>query len=106
MEMRGEVRRGYFVQGLAGAQFAAPAAIEQLRAPSSDDAANAPIVLAASDPSNVYSLPAAREALDHRQRPPRVAGGRSLIVSKGGRILLATDMRATRVQTASGTAAE
>ena len=31
LEMRGEVRRGYFVQGLAGAQFALPEAVERLR---------------------------------------------------------------------------
>jgi ATP-dependent Lhr-like helicase len=32
LEMRGEVRRGYFVQGLAGVQFALPEVVEQLRA--------------------------------------------------------------------------
>ena len=31
LEMRGEVRRGYFVQGLGGAQFALPEAVERLR---------------------------------------------------------------------------
>ena len=31
LEFRGEVRRGYFVRGLSGAQFALPDAIEQLR---------------------------------------------------------------------------
>jgi ATP-dependent Lhr-like helicase len=31
MEMRGEVRRGYFVQGLPGVQFALPEAVERLR---------------------------------------------------------------------------
>src|SRR6185437_7069293 len=32
LEFRGDVRRGYFVLGLSGAQFALPEAIEQLRA--------------------------------------------------------------------------
>jgi ATP-dependent Lhr-like helicase len=32
MELRGEVRRGYFVAGLSGAQFALPEAVEELRA--------------------------------------------------------------------------
>ena len=32
MELRGQVRRGYFVEGLSGAQFAWPAAVEALRA--------------------------------------------------------------------------
>jgi ATP-dependent Lhr-like helicase len=31
MEMRGQVRRGYFVQGLPGVQFALPEAVERLR---------------------------------------------------------------------------
>jgi ATP-dependent helicase Lhr and Lhr-like helicase len=31
MELRGEVRRGYFVSGLSGAQFAVPEAVERLR---------------------------------------------------------------------------
>ena len=41
LEFRGEVRRGYFVRGLAGAQFALPEAVEMLRNPvaSSDDSA-------------------------------------------------------------------
>src|SRR5688572_23483713 len=54
MEFRGEVRRGYFVRGLAGAQFALPEAVEQLRATEPD--ATAPfVVIAASDPANPYA---------------------------------------------------
>ncbi|MBN2390051.1 MAG: hypothetical protein JXR84_04985, partial [Anaerolineae bacterium] len=53
-EMRGEVRRGYFVQGLSGAQFALPDVVEQLRAlrDATDDAA--PVVLNACDPACLY----------------------------------------------------
>ncbi len=50
MEMRGEIRRGYFVAGQGGAQFALPEAVEQLRA-ASDDAL---IVLNAADPANLF----------------------------------------------------
>ncbi|MFN2284362.1 MAG: hypothetical protein ACK2UQ_08060, partial [Anaerolineae bacterium] len=58
-EMRGEVRRGYFVQGLSGAQFALPVVVEQLRAlrDATDDAApetGAPVVLNACDPACLY----------------------------------------------------
>jgi ATP-dependent Lhr-like helicase len=50
LELRGEVRRGYFVAGLSGAQFALPDAVERLReAP--DEAV---IVLNATDPANVF----------------------------------------------------
>jgi len=53
-EMRGEVRRGYFVQGLSGAQFALPDVVEQLRAlrDATDEAG--PVVLNACDPANLY----------------------------------------------------
>ncbi|MCL1594554.1 MAG: DEAD/DEAH box helicase [Actinomycetia bacterium] len=50
LEDRGSVRRGYFVEGLGGAQFAFPGAIERLRAqePRGFD------VLATTDPANAY----------------------------------------------------
>ena len=56
MEMRGEVRRGYFVQGLPGVQFALPEAVERLRewtradAPGSDDL----VLVNATDPANLF----------------------------------------------------
>ena len=46
-------QRGYFVEGLGGAQFALPGAAERLRAQRDDDAAP-PIVLAATDPAQPY----------------------------------------------------
>ncbi len=55
LEMRGEVRRGYFVQGLPGVQFALPEAVEQLRACAAPPAADEPVVLLnAGDPANLY----------------------------------------------------
>jgi ATP-dependent Lhr-like helicase len=53
MEMRGEVRRGYFVAGLSGAQFALPEAVEQLRALGSAPPGAAITLLNACDPANV-----------------------------------------------------
>ncbi len=50
MEMRGEIRRGYFVEGLGGAQFALPDAVEQLRTVSGDSM----FVLNAADPANIF----------------------------------------------------
>jgi ATP-dependent Lhr-like helicase len=56
MEMRGEVRRGYFVQGLPGVQFALPEAVERLRewtradAPSADEL----VLVNTTDPANVF----------------------------------------------------
>ncbi len=56
MEMRGEVRRGYFVQGLPGVQFALPEAVERLREWTRPEAPGAgePVLLNATDPANVF----------------------------------------------------
>ena len=53
LETIGVCQRGYFVEGLGGAQFALPGATERLRAQRDDDAA-APVVLAATDPAQPY----------------------------------------------------
>jgi ATP-dependent Lhr-like helicase len=50
MEDAGKVRRGYFVEGLGGAQFALPGALDQLRRASD----SATVILAAADPANPY----------------------------------------------------
>ncbi len=72
LETLGIARRGYFVEGLGGAQFALPGAVERLRA--EGDAS--PIVLSAVDPAQPYgaALPwPARDQADGR-RPARVPG--------------------------------
>ncbi len=50
MEETGRIRRGYFVEGLGGSQFALPGAVDRLRSQSGD----ALVVLAATDPANPY----------------------------------------------------
>ena len=55
LELRGEIRRGYFVEGLSGVQYADADAVEQLAAlagagaPGADD-----FLVSAADPSNLY----------------------------------------------------
>jgi ATP-dependent Lhr-like helicase len=65
MEMRGEVRRGYFVTGLPGVQFALPEVVEELRALGRGGEAPADgralVVMNACDPANLYGP--ARDAL-------------------------------------------
>jgi ATP-dependent Lhr-like helicase len=57
MEMRGEIRRGYFVEGLSGMQFALPEAVSMLETIKSDRGANEePIVVNACDPANPYGV--------------------------------------------------
>jgi ATP-dependent helicase Lhr and Lhr-like helicase len=97
LETLGTARRGYFVEGLGGAQFALPAAVERLRSLRSDEPAG-PLVLAATDPANPYgaSLPWPRRDEDSKRRPSRVPGAYVvtldaepvLYVERGGRGLL------------------
>jgi ATP-dependent Lhr-like helicase len=95
MEFRGEVRRGYFVKGLAGAQFATSAAVEQLRAIAEESENGKPfIVMAASDPANIYTLPLDLADKDPLSRP-RGTGG--LIVTRAGRVALSVEGRGRRV---------
>jgi ATP-dependent Lhr-like helicase len=74
LETLGVARRGYFVEGLGGAQFALPGAVERLRAQRDADREPA-IVLAATDPAQPYgaALPWPRRD-DDKRRPQRVAG--------------------------------
>ena len=92
MELRGDVRRGYFVQGLAGAQFALPAAVEQLRgaAASEDDAL---VVMTSSDPANVWMIPAAGGAAVPDVFA-RTRGARAILVTHRGRVIMTADARA------------
>jgi ATP-dependent Lhr-like helicase len=54
MEDAGRIRRGYFVSGLGGAQFAIPAALDLLRSLREPPEAPRTVVLAATDPANPY----------------------------------------------------
>ena len=94
LEFRGDVRRGYFVAGLAGAQFALPEAVEMLRAPLQGD--EGPVVMAASDPANAYTLPASPGTTPHPLARPRGAG--ALIVTRAGKIVLTAEGRGTRLR--------
>jgi ATP-dependent Lhr-like helicase len=94
LETVGSCRRGYFVEGLGGAQFALPGAVERLRELRrvEDDE---PLVLAAADPAQPYGsvLPWPKRA---GARAARVAGAHvvllggepALYVERGGRSLL------------------
>jgi ATP-dependent helicase Lhr and Lhr-like helicase len=75
LETLGTARRGYFVEGLGGAQFALPAAIERLRTMRTDEPAGA-LVLAATDPANPFgaTLPWPKREEDSNRRPARVPG--------------------------------
>lgn len=92
LETLGVCRRGYFVEGLGGAQFALPGAVERLRERPEEERA---LVLAAADPAQPYgsalSWPKRAGA-----RAARVAGAHvvllggepALFVERGGRSLV------------------
>ncbi|HKE84940.1 MAG TPA: DEAD/DEAH box helicase [Vicinamibacterales bacterium] len=54
MEDAGRVRRGYFVAGLGGAQFALPAALDRLRSMREPSDTSQTVIVAATDPANPY----------------------------------------------------
>jgi ATP-dependent Lhr-like helicase len=96
MEESGRCRRGYFVEGLGGAQFALPGAVDRLRAPAGGDGDDTRL-LAATDPANPYgaALPwPEREGGGHRAGRKvgavcvLVRGMLVLYVEKGGRTVL------------------
>jgi ATP-dependent Lhr-like helicase len=115
LEEHGRVRRGYFIEGLGGAQFALPGAVDRLRAEREPvgfgpDASNrsglggsfdpeaSTLVLAAVDPANPYGAALAWPRRDDADRRPfaRVAGAEVALVAgepvlfleRGGRSLL------------------
>jgi ATP-dependent Lhr-like helicase len=96
LEFRGEVRRGYFVRGLSGAQFALPEAVEMLRS-TGDPADVAPIVMTVTDPANVYSLPLVDDAA--RDSFARGRGRGALLVTIDGVVVLVAERRGERVNT-------
>ena len=87
MEYAGSIRRGYFVRGLSGEQYALPAALEMLAASRNlNPAREHPIALSAADPANPYGavLPGCGVA--------REAG--NFVVLRAGRVMLGLAGRA------------
>jgi ATP-dependent Lhr-like helicase len=96
LETLGSCRRGYFVEGLGGAQFALAGAVERLRELRPKDGEEPePLVLAAADPAQPYgaALPWPKRS---GARAARVAGAHvvllggeaALFVERGGRSLV------------------
>jgi ATP-dependent Lhr-like helicase len=83
MELAGDVRRGYFAEGLSGAQFALPEACRLLQEQHLPSTATAPVVLLHSlDPANLYGSGAPLDI-------PLLDGGtRSFVRSRGNWLVL------------------
>jgi len=92
LETLGVCRRGYFVEGLGGAQFALPGAVERLREHPEEPL---PLVLAAADPAQPFGAAllwpkraGARAARVAGAYVVLLGGAPSLFVERGGRSLV------------------
>ncbi len=98
LETLGSVRRGYFVDGLGGAQFAMPGAVERLRDVREPPPGETPhvIVLGAADPAQPYGAAVPWPKREGGRAPSRafgaqvvlVEGAPALYLERGGRGLL------------------
>jgi ATP-dependent Lhr-like helicase len=101
MEDSGQIIRGYVVDGLGGAQFAARGAVDRLRAqsaPAGSTSAGEAVVLAATDPAQPYGAALSWPPVtgETKHRPARKAGALTVLVDgvpalyveRGGRSLL------------------
>jgi ATP-dependent Lhr-like helicase len=114
LEESGQARRGYFVQGRGGTQFAVPGAEEQLRALRDKPGSGEAQVLSAVDPANPYGAilpwPARPEPTQGPgARAQRVAGAHVVLcdgrlvgwLGKPGLVTYSDDSRAARKQSAA-----
>jgi ATP-dependent Lhr-like helicase len=108
LETLGICRRGYFIEGMGGAQFALPGAVERLRAGGRQART---LVIAAADPAQPYgaALPWPKRE-QSTGRPARVAGAYVVLVAdvpvlyveRGGRGLMTLAAGATASARAAG----
>jgi len=114
MEEGGLCQRGYFVEGLGGAQFALPAAVERLRDVRSAGSGGATAVLSAVDPASplgtVVPWPEAPRKLARAAgaRVVLVGGGPALYVERGGRsiVMLDPELLEPAIETLTGLVAD
>ena len=112
MEEAGKLRRGYFVEGLGGAQFAYPGTVDRLRRVRDEDAEAEVVALAAVDPANPYGwlLPwpplSGASAADEEDSPHSTLSARraagAAVVLVGGTPVLYLDRNARRLRTFAG----
>jgi ATP-dependent Lhr-like helicase len=113
LELLGTARRGYFVEGLGGAQFALPGAVERLRSLPED--ADSHLLLAATDPANPFGSSLPWPKREDGRRPARAPGAHVLLrsgepvvyVERGGRGLLRlADLEGEELAAAMGALAD
>src|SRR5262249_45914553 len=80
LETLGVCRRGYFIEGLGGAQFALPGAVERLRSQRADEEAP-PIGLAAAGPAPPHGAALPWPKRDEEARRPQRAAGAYVVLA-------------------------
>ncbi len=95
LEVLGIARRGYFVEGLGGAQFAVPGAVERLR--ERQTGTEQAVVLSAVDPAQPYGAALQWPRREGAKRPARVAGAQVVLV--GGEPVLYLERGGKGLQT-------
>ncbi|GAA3633832.1 ATP-dependent helicase [Microbacterium awajiense] len=116
-EEAGHCRRGYVIEQLGAAQFAASSTVDRIRefAGLSDPPPREAVVLAATDPANPYGAALAWPAIEGvTHRPGRKAGGLVILVDgrlalyleRGGRSALAFTAETAALDAAAGALAE
>ncbi len=97
LETLGVCRRGYFVEGLGGAQFALPGAVERLRAERA--ASPGALVLGACDPAQPYgaALPWPTPVRAGVRRPARTGGAYVVLVDGAPVLYLERGLRSLAV---------
>ena len=109
MEEAGKIRRGYFIDGLGGLQFALPGAVDRLRAARDDE--QVVVALAATDPASPFGTSVPWP--EHEARMARIAGAYivldrgelRLYLERGGRSLLTIgDVQPVHLQALAGIA--
>jgi ATP-dependent Lhr-like helicase len=104
-ELAGEVRRGYFVEGLSGAQFALPEAMQQLTSLAASDGSTEPVLLVNScDPANLYGAGAPLGwGSKVAQAPAMTRRPSNWIALRGGQIILLIEQQGKRLTPWPGT---
>jgi len=86
LETLGRCRRGYFLAGLGGAQFAMPGAVERLRDLRDADADPVTLVLGAADPAQPFGAAVPWPKRDTKRGPSRTFGAQ-VVLSGGAPVL-------------------
>src|SRR5437870_13119794 len=94
MEEAGKIRRGYFIDGLGGLQFALPGAVDRLRGSREEE--SKVVALAATDPASPYGTTIPWP--EHESRMARAAG--AYVVLDGGELRLYLERGGRAVLTA------